>query len=106
MNFMYQVMTNGIGGVNVGGVEGGYRYGDDNEVKVNAKVYSILLENRAINVALGYLTVIRSVTMRYSRAQEKMVPSTRLEHKLTAKAVDESNFIIKAYEKRKGVDNG
>jgi len=101
-NFMYQVMTNGIGGVNAGGVEGGYKYGNDKETKVNAKLLSILIKNRLANVDIGYLNEIITNTT-YVDKEGKARNRKIKDYRLTTKAIRDASFIIKAYERKGSV---
>ena len=89
-NFMYNVATNGIGGVNVGGVEHDVVPGRGQSMAFNdSKTYQYLtrsVEHIKIYIEMGYLIPINKVSSTHTKGKHQ-----RLGYKLSPEGRDKFN---------------
>ena len=94
MNWAYQVMTNGIGGVMCGRTtEDTPIYHSIDTVSLNQKLYSLLMKDRVTSMDQGYIRKVKTVF-------ETKTGRKRYNYELTNEAIINKNIIIKALEKR------
>ena len=90
-NFIYSVISGGIGGVHCGGEEGGTRiYTNKKDTLINQDLYSALMEDLGVSLDLGYLELIPN----------KIATKKKKQHyALTTKAIKDKHFILLAKKK-------